>query len=217
MIDTVIWDWNGTLLDDVQACLDSENELLEARGFAVIDKARYLEIFGFPVIDYYRRAGFTFATETYEAVADEYHALYFEKSKRCGLFADAAEALAALRDAGKRQLILSASESGLLMSQLAPMNIADYFIKVIGQDDVLAHGKIDAARRWMDEQGVDARGVALIGDTIHDYETASALGAFCVLVPNGHQSRGRLAGCVGCRCVTADSLTEAAGYIINNL
>ena len=53
----VIWDWNGTLLDDLQLCLRLLNEMLEEDGCPNrYDLAAYREIFGFPVVDYYRRA-----------------------------------------------------------------------------------------------------------------------------------------------------------------
>ncbi len=39
----VIWDWNGTLLDDVGAALASVNDMLALRGKEPIDLVRYRE------------------------------------------------------------------------------------------------------------------------------------------------------------------------------
>ena len=55
---TIIWDWNGTLLDDVDISIAATNMLLEERGLPLLDKKRYQEVFDFPVKDYYARIGF---------------------------------------------------------------------------------------------------------------------------------------------------------------
>ncbi len=60
--ECLIWDWNGTLLDDVTLCNDCLNQLLEAHGYPQrYDRAGYRELFGFPIEDYYRCAGFDFS------------------------------------------------------------------------------------------------------------------------------------------------------------
>src|SRR5262245_43055202 len=52
-IDHVIWDWNGTLLNDVTHAIDTINFLLEPRGLPLMSIERYREIFGFPIRRYY--------------------------------------------------------------------------------------------------------------------------------------------------------------------
>jgi len=183
--------------------------MLAERGLPAIDRVRYQEIFGFPVIDYYGRAGFTFETETYESVAAIYNERYMNRARTCPLFPDAVAALDKL--SGLRQIVLSAAETALLLSQIEPFGIAEYFEKIIGQDNVYAHGKTDAALHWMHEEGIDPASAVLIGDTTHDSDVARALGCGCVLVPNGHHDRARLSGC---GCHIAASLTEAAEWII---
>ena len=68
----VIWDWNGTLLDDVWLCVDIINAMLGRRGVPALDRERYRRIFDFPVPIYYERAGFDFSRETFAAAADEF-------------------------------------------------------------------------------------------------------------------------------------------------
>ncbi|MDR1568889.1 MAG: HAD family hydrolase [Oscillospiraceae bacterium] len=212
-LNTIIWDWNGTLLDDADICVEVENSLLRERGIEpLLDKSRYQEIFGFPVIDYYRRAGLSFETESYQAIADIYINRYTERSRACGLFPDARAALESLNAMGFRQVIISASHSGLLLDQIRPFRIENYFDYIIGQDDAYAHGKKEAALRWMRDCGIDNKTTVLVGDTTHDYEVACALGCGCVLVRNGHHSRERLEKC---GCHIADSLTEAVNNISN--
>ena len=65
----VIWDFNGTVLDDIGAGLDSLNEMLRDRGLPILrDQAALQEVFCFPVREYYRRVGFDFEKESYDDV-----------------------------------------------------------------------------------------------------------------------------------------------------
>ncbi|MDR1598884.1 MAG: HAD hydrolase-like protein [Oscillospiraceae bacterium] len=218
MFSTVIWDWNGTLLDDVDACVETGNAMLEARGMPALDTARYREIFTFPVIDYYRRAGFTFESETFEDVAAQYTSWYMERSRECRLFRDAIQALETLRGAGLTQILLTASHEDMLLAQLKAFDISRYFEAMVARKDALARGKAESARRLIRERGIDPRQTALIGDTEHDHDVADALGAACALVPRGHHGRGRLESRLNApgRVVIADNLIEAAGWVIGN-
>ena len=52
----IIWDFNGTLLDDVRETLDATNALLARYGKPMLaDADAYRRVFGFPVIDYYEK------------------------------------------------------------------------------------------------------------------------------------------------------------------
>ena len=62
----ILWDWNGTLLDDTEISRGVLNGLLSRRGLPTVSLERYREIFTFPIIDYYRKAGFDFSVEPYE-------------------------------------------------------------------------------------------------------------------------------------------------------
>ena len=53
-ITTVVWDWNGTLLDDVELCMESINRLLREHRLPQLDHERYQRVFQFPIIEYYR-------------------------------------------------------------------------------------------------------------------------------------------------------------------
>ena len=61
----IVWDWNGTLLDDLWLCLDAINSVLDSRGMNRVDEISYRKIFTFPVIDYYEQLGFNFKNENF--------------------------------------------------------------------------------------------------------------------------------------------------------
>ena len=137
-----IWDFNGTLYDDVAAGVESINVMLRARGlraFASFDE--YRAIFDFPVENYYRAIGLDVHGEGYDALAHEWVALYLENSRTAGLRAGAAAVLDALAARGLPQLVLSASEQEMLLRQLHGLGIADRFTDVLGLDNIYAGSK----------------------------------------------------------------------------
>jgi phosphoglycolate phosphatase len=94
---------------------------------------------------------------------------------------------------------------------MRPFSIGGCFDEIIGLDDIYAVSKVDAGLRWMRASRIDPAGAIMLGDTIHDYEVASALGCRCVLIADGHQSRRQLSAC-GCEIVdTVSDIPELIG------
>ena len=81
----ILWDWNGTLLDDVWLCLDIISSMLIRRGKKGIDSKRYKTIFGFPVQTYYERPGFDFRKESFDSAATEFCDNYARRVGECRL------------------------------------------------------------------------------------------------------------------------------------
>lgn len=193
--ELILWDWNGTLLDDVAWCIRVVNTMLEKRGLAPLaGVADYHRVFRFPVIEYYRSVGFDFDKEPFEALAEEYMALYHAgDATNCGLHEEAEATLRAVQGRGVRQVILSASQVDNLNTQLSRFDIAWYFDDVLGISDIYAKSKVEAGQAYIRREKPGR--VLMVGDTTHDHEVALALGADCLLVAKGHQSAEALAGC----------------------
>lgn len=191
----MIWDFNGTVLDDVQIGIDSVNILLAARGLPTVDGTEhYRELFDFPVEDYYRRLGFDFEREDYRAVlAPAWVALYRERSGEAPLLPGVQELTAALRRRGVHQTLLSASETVMMRDQLRERGAISWFDEIVGNDSIHAYGKTGLAAAWR-QAHPDAVAVVL-GDTTHDHEIAVTMGADCILVAAGHHGEARLRTC----------------------
>jgi phosphoglycolate phosphatase len=212
-INTVLWDWNGTLLNDSGICIDAINILLQRRRLQELSRSRYLEIFTFPVKDYYTEAGFRFSEEPWDLVAMEFMHLYFEKLKSAEIFNDANEVLGKIRKMGIRQVMISAMEHDSLTRAVKEKGLSEFFESIAGIEDHYAGGKTENARNTMARLDIDPGSTVFIGDTIHDHEVAGELGVQCILVSRGHQSFERLLG-TG-RNVFPD-LKQIVGYICNN-
>ncbi len=190
----IVWDFNGTILDDVRTGIISVNTLLSARGLNTIDSVEeYHRVFGFPIIEYYKRLGFDFDAEPYDKIAHEWVALYLENVKHAPLCPGVREILEEISSLGIPQMILSATEKDMLESQLSELVIRDYFSDVLGLDNIYAHSKVELGMAWMDK--VKPRRALFIGDTEHDAKTAKSMGVECVLISGGHQSDEKLAEC----------------------
>ena len=188
----IIWDWNGTLLNDIDICISCINELLEKRRIKKIDKEEYVEIFTFPVKEYYKKAGFDFSKEEFEVPAMEFIKLYHESLKYACLHEGSTKILKSFRDLGFKQYVLSAMEHDSLIKSLKGNGIYEYFIHINGIDNHYAHSKLEIGKDLLKSIPYKKEEIILIGDTLHDKEVADGLGIDHVLVAKGHQSKRRL-------------------------
>ena len=190
----VFWDFNGTILADMQAGMESTNEMLSSRELPVIPSLEvYRTIFDFPIKEYYRGLGFDFAKESYEVLAPIWVDLYNEKSKNAPTNDGVVETVARIGELGIKQVIFSATEREMLLRQLSALSLVEPFDEIIGLDNIHAESKTHLAVRWRAEHP-DAK-ILYVGDTVHDAENARILEADCLLYTGGHQSRERLSKC----------------------
>ena len=207
-IRQVLWDWNGTLLDDLTYAIGVRNRTFPAFGLPRIGRvAEYHRQFTFPVRRYYERAGVT--DETFVAVAHAWMAEYVRGFDTVPLHGDAVETLARFAAAGVRQAVLSATRRDMLESQIARFPIRAYFTDVLGLSDIYARSKEAVGLDYLARCGVPAASTLMIGDTLHDAEVARAMGTGCVLVARGHQSRETL---LTAGVPVMDTLLEAAAW-----
>lgn len=193
----VIWDWNGTLLDDASACVETLNVILKKRGLPGVTLQQYRDVFTFPVRKYYEILGMDFTDEDWDLLAQEFHDIYDTKSPSCPVRREVPEILAKLSELSVDVSILSASEQNTLETILRDRGLREHFLHVAGCGDIYAHSKLEAGRTLVKEIGLPPAEILLVGDTIHDYEVASELGCAVVLVADGHQEKERLETC-GC-------------------
>lgn len=202
----IIWDFNGTILNDVQTGIDAVNVLLRKYNKKIIESVdEYKAAFGFPVIDYYDRIGLE--RENFPKYAPEWVKEYNLREPDANIFDGVRELLEYFKANSYRQYLLSATEKDMLLGQVCRLGIADFFDEIIGQNTIEAHGKTQAALEFVNR--VKPQKALFIGDSLHDFEVAQIMGVDCVLLSWGHQSRERLLK-TGCRVFeTASGLKTA--------
>lgn len=209
----VIWDWNGTLFNDVQISIDTMNKMLELKEYPQrLDSDLYKSIFSFPVIDYYKKVGLDFDKYSFDELAQLFIDLYSEVQDSAGLFDSARDALKSFNSLGLKQSVISVCEKERLYHQISLFDINNYFDDVIGTDDNYAVSKADIAKKWFADNNIEPGKVVFIGDTVHDYEVAKAVGCACILIADGHQSREVLNRT---NALIVNSLSEIKKYLTN--
>lgn len=190
----IIWDWNGTLLDDVKVCVEAINPILEKRNLSQIDVDYYRKIFDFPVRNYYEQLGFDFSKEDFVIPALEFMRLYKEKVIKCTLHQGMKQILVHLHQSGYRQFVLSAMEDNYLKEMIHQFDLDAYFQSVYGIQDDFAHSKKETGKLLMKTEGLIPAETLIVGDTLHDLECSRELGVQAWLLSHGHQSYERLSG-----------------------
>ena len=192
MIAHIIWDWNGTLLDDVDCCVDTLNSLIDERGLARVSRESYVGNFGFPVRPFYEGLGFDFEREDFAQLSVDFIARYRARLQTVALHDSVLSLMATLQPRVQSQRVVSAMEHNLLGEMLHSYGVAPFLASHHGTADLQAGSKVEVGRRALQQMGAKAEEVLLVGDTLHDHELAEALGCACVLFTGGHQSAPRL-------------------------
>jgi len=188
----LIWDFNGTILNDVPLCLDILNKMLTKYGKPNVDAKHYRQVFRFPVKEYYDLVGLDDSVGPFHALADEFITEYNQRFHEVQLFPGLKQYLQELRDNNIQLIIISATEHQLLMKQLEMLEVSWMFNAIVGIDNILGASKLLTALKWFSQQDFDPQCGCLIGDTTHDFDVANALGLDCILLAQGHNDFHRL-------------------------
>lgn len=191
----IIWDWNGTLWDDTWLCVEINNHMLQRRGLPEISADTYRDTLCFPVDRYYCQLGFDYDCDPYSTLAEEFIAEYERRRFECELQPGARELIQSLSERNMPQAVLSAYQHDTLLQAVDYFKLTHFFDDIIGLNDIYAAGKVKNGQRYISRQETDPDQVLFIGDTVHDFEVAEAMGVKSVLVANGHNSRPRLETC----------------------
>ncbi len=188
----IIWDWNGTLLNDVDIACKAMNHLLTQHDLPYLTKHQYLEIFQFPVEIYYQKLGFDFAKTPFNQLAKEFIEIYYKLLPSSQLHEGIEELLGKIKDLGIKQYILSAMEQKALETSVQHQNITTFFDGIYGIPDIFGASKMNRGYSLIETEQLVLKTTLFIGDTHHDFELAQKLQCAHLLVSQGHQSLNRL-------------------------
>ncbi len=184
----IFWDFNGTIIDDVGNALQCVNDMLERKGRQPITLDDYYTYVETPIIGFYRHILPPDELD-FQDISRQYHSDYARHINETGLAEGAYELLHKLKAMGVHQYIITANILSEAEELIEKFGISACFDKILGAENTLAESKIDRAKAFFKELNINRNDAILIGDTLHDLETANALGIDCVLVSYGHQGR----------------------------
>lgn len=185
----VFWDWNGTIVDDLQYNHSIVNDLLIRRKKKTISIDEYREKFGFPIKAFYQEIGFDLNDLEYSQIADEYRVIYESHMDEISISEGIIELMAFFHEHSIEQVIFTSCNKDTLLMQLQMYpTLLPLIDDIICQDNNLGTGKYDLALKW-ERQQVDFewRKAVIIGDTYYEKTIAEDLGCDCILINSGHQ------------------------------
>jgi len=187
----LVWDWNGTLLDDLPLVVAATNASIAVHGIAPITAEEHRRDFLRPVADYYAMLlGRPVDAEEFVALDKAFHAAYNDGLATCVLAPDAE---AALRAWTGTQSLLSMWFHTDLVPAVSRYGLAGYFTRVDGLRANVGGGpKAPHLIAHLSALGLTGPGCVLVGDSVDDAEAAQAVGARCVLYAGGFTDARRL-------------------------
>lgn len=188
----VIFDWNGTLINDLELAVKGVNALRQAQSLPALDALVYRQHFGFPIRHFYETLGINCASGLFDELIRTYLGIFNREIDACSLHPGAESFLLGLKKQGVTISVLSASQHQTLIRNLKAAGI-DHLVDIVsGLTDTQAMGKIDIASQLDQALGHPGSAALMIGDTDHDIEVARACGWQVASVSHGHQSDDRL-------------------------
>lgn len=190
--DHIIWDWNGTLLSDIDIVLEIIEEILQAENLPMPSREEYRNIFCFPVVHYYQKLGFSPDTDFSRISHAFVHRYTNSYKERTSLFDGTKEMFETLKQAGKTFSILSAAEQNHLQEAVKHFGLDHYMSHIYGIDNIHGSSKISRGRDLITMLNHPREKIIMVGDTDHDYEVAQDLGIDALIIADGHQSFEKL-------------------------
>ena len=193
-VSHVVWDWNGTLLDDNQVVLAAVNEVCAGFGRAGLSWPEWQAAYARPMrVSYEQILARLLDEEEWARIDKLYHERYDALLHTCGLATGVQDALRQWNESGRTQSLLSMWFHTRLTPTIEQFGLTQYFTRIDGLAGEVGSGsKADSLIRHLEAQNLNPAEVVLIGDVVDDGLAARAAGAQCILVTTGAMSRGAL-------------------------
>ena len=182
----IIWDYNGTIVDDVNAALDAVNDMLIKRNQPVIDLCKYQAAVDIPIWKFYETV-FIKGSITMQDAINEFDAGYDKYISEHPLMNGVEDMLEHFKSLGIRQLVLSASHEDKVLTGLRKLGIIKYFDVVLARSDYNVGDKTYLAKQYFMDSQMSPDNAVVIGDCVNDFDVARSLGCDCILNTRGHQ------------------------------
>lgn len=187
----LVWDWNGTLVDDLSLVIYATNVVFASLGGPAITPEQHRRDFRRPIADYYAQVlGRPVDEDEFARLNKLFHDAYQARLATCQLTSGAQEALRAWRGT---QSLLSMWFHDDLLPTVDRFGLTSHFTRIDGlrPGGGVSHKAPHLAEHLAALQ-LAGEHVVLIGDTVDDAEAAAACGATCVLYGGGFTDPAQL-------------------------
>ncbi len=189
----IIWDWNGTLFDDLHLTVEAVNESLAKFNVPPIDSDRYRDHYTRPVALFYERLlDRDITVEEWRLIDTTFHDFYRLALPRAQLARDARSALESVRDRGWSQSILSMWWHEELVPFVTGYGLDPLMVRVDGNRGDAGETKRAHLERHLSDLGAAHDVILVVGDSLDDAQAAAEAGVPCVLYDGGAHHRSEL-------------------------
>lgn len=183
-----IFDWSGTLVDDLAMVLDATNHVLSHYGKESIDREYFKQEFRLPYAGFYEEI---LPGVPLDELEDHFR-VGFANSADSGvnspLLPFALEFLQCLHGRNKRMFILSSMDASAFTEHAKDLGVNHYF-------EAAYAGVLDKREQIhsiLDQHKLDRESTVFLGDMCHDIETARHGEVSSIALLTGYQSKEQL-------------------------
>ncbi len=189
MITHIVWDYNGTVLDDTYTSVLAVNEMLMSRGLPKTNLEVYKKSLVMPLTEYYKTVGIY--TDDISVLSQEFRKYCDIHKENSHIFNGVYDVILFAKSLGIKNILLSSLYHEHLLEETKKYNIDGWFDIISGLSDKNLGSKSATAAAIFEKESIDPKNVLFIGDLVTDAHTAYELGADCILIPNGHMDKER--------------------------
>ncbi len=186
MFKNLIFDWSGTLVDDLQLTLDASNYVFEQYGKPGLNRDEFRAEFQLPYPDYYARV---IPHADLDELENHFRHAFKVSTAPVDVLPHAREFLEFCKARGIRCFILSSVDAKEFEIQCRDLGLTHYFEGIhagIRHKDAHIHALLA-------QHGLHAHETAFIGDMQHDVQTAHHAGITSIAVLTGYNDAAQLA------------------------
>lgn len=179
MFKNLIFDWSGTLVDDMAPVIEATNAVLGIYGIAPYDREGFRRSFRLPYREFYEELLPGVALEELEA---HFRPAFDAATSLVTVLPHAREKLEWAKARGLRMFVLTSMDADAFMKQLEEFGMKGYFeatyAGVLDKRELIAH--------ILESHGLVKGETAFVGDMTHDVETARHGGISSIAVLTGY-------------------------------
>ncbi len=184
MIKNIIFDWSGTISNDLIPVYTAVRRVFERLGMKSLTLEEYKREYVLPYMDLYHK----FNPLADKAVVDRLFLEEIQKTVPPRPFPEASETLYRLHKQRRWLAVLSSHPQKKLNLELVEYGMAEYLSLVEGS----AHDKIQAIAEMIKRNSIDPCQTAYVGDTLYDMVAGQAAGVRTVFVSWGYHPEEKL-------------------------
>ncbi len=196
-IKTVIFDFDGTLGDSKECVISSTKKAFEGMSMNIPSDEEIKYYMGIPLETSLREmAGENLSEEDFAGLLEIFRDYTKKIEKDClKIFPEVRELLDTLKEKGIKCFIVSSKKSSVLERNLKFLEIYDYFIDIIGPDEVSNHKPHpEGINMLVEKYGFSKPEAIMVGDAIFDIQMGKSAGVHTCGVTWGSHSVEMLEG-----------------------